>query len=87
MSSSFTCSNELIEANFAAGWADGGTGVVVVVGAGLAVLFELDAVGGIGGGSNCSADVGDSVVGWVKRCSKRLEHNCRRDFFDCFESS
>ena len=86
MKYSFTCSNELIEANCAAGRAAGGTGVVVVLDAGLTVLFELDAGGGIGGGSDCSADVGDSVVDCVKRCSKRLEHNCRRDFFDSFES-
>ena len=60
-----TCSNESIEANFAAG----GTCVTVVVGGGgngLTVLFEVDiVVAGIEGGGgerNCSADVGESAV-------------------------
>ena len=36
----------------------------------------IDGAGGIG-----------SFVDVEKRCSKRFEHNCRRDFFDSFVSS
>jgi hypothetical protein len=42
--------------------------------------------GGITRGG-CSEDADGSVVDCVKRCSNRFEHNCRRDFFDSFESS
>jgi hypothetical protein len=51
----------------------------------LTVSFGLD-IADDGGGiirEGCSEDVDGSV----KRCSKRFEHNCRRDFFDSFESS
>jgi tetrahydromethanopterin S-methyltransferase subunit A len=82
-----TCSNDSMEANFAEGCGCGMTGVIV--GGGLTVLFGLGINDGddiIGGGS-CSEVVDGSVDDCVKRCSKRFEHNCRRDFFDSFESS
>ena len=86
----FTCSNDSIEANSNLGTTGCGFGAtgVMVGGGGLTVSFVVgseDDGGIIKGG--CSENVDDSVDGCVKRCSKRFEHSCRRDFFDSFESS
>jgi hypothetical protein len=84
----FTCSNDSIGANCADGCACGITGMID--GGGLTILFGLgvnDGSGIFGGGSDCSDDADGSVDDCVKRCSKRFEHNCRRDFLDSFESS
>lgn len=83
-----TCSNDSIGANCAEGCDFGVTGVTVGGSGGLTVLLAFGITGGgIIGGRDCSAEVDGSVADCVKRCSKRLEHNCRRDFFDSLESS
>lgn len=46
---------------------------------GISMMSSERAIDG-GGGIGSFVDV-------VKRCSKRFEHNCRRDFFDSFVSS
>jgi hypothetical protein len=58
-------------------------------GGGLIWIFGLGIIDGDGiiEGEDCSDVADGSVDDCVKRCSKRFEHSCRRDFFDSFESS
>lgn len=85
----FTCSNDSIEANCADG-CDCGLGAGGGTGGGLTILVGIDIIDG--GGifervTGCSEVADDSADEVVKRCSKRFEHSCRRDFFDSLESS